>query len=80
MSVKLINLNKRVGNMECLNTIYQISSGDRLLTITKSKKSVDIRITKFDQKDSENEIKEDLNIPITMDIYESLVSEMFKGS
>lgn len=65
--------------MECLNTIYQVRSGNRLLTITKSKKSVDIRIIKFDQKDSENEIKEDLNIPITMDIYESLVSEMFKG-
>ena len=65
--------------MECLNTIYQLSSGDRLLTITKSKESVDIRITKFDQKDSKNEIKEDLNIPITIDIYESLVSEMIKG-
>lgn len=25
------------------------------------------------------EIKEDLNIPITMDIYKRLVSEMFKG-
>ena len=63
-------------NMEFLNTIYRLSSGNRLLTITKSKASVDIRITKFKQ---ENEIEEDLNIPITMDIYESLVSEMFKG-
>lgn len=65
--------------MESLNTIYRLSSGNRLLTITKSKASVDIRITKFKQKDFENEIEEDLNIPITMDIYESLVSEMFKG-
>lgn len=65
--------------MESLNTIYQLRSCNRLLTITKSKESVDIRITKFKQKDSENEIEEDLNIPITMDIYESLVSEMFKG-
>ena len=65
--------------MENLNTIYQLSSGNRLLTITKSKASVDIRITKFKQKDSENEIEEELNIPITMDIYKSLVSEMFKG-
>ena len=40
---------------------------------------MDIRITKFKQKDSENEIEEELNIPITMDIYKSLVSEMFKG-
>lgn len=65
--------------MECLSTIYQVSSGNRLLTITKGKNSVDIRITKFDQKGSENEITEDLNIPITMDTYESLVDEMFKG-
>lgn len=65
--------------MESLNTIYRLSSGNRLLTITKSKEAVDIRITKFKQKDFENEIEEDLNIPITMDIYESLVSEMFKG-
>ena len=62
--------------MENLNTIYQLSSGNRLLTITKSKASVDIRITKFKQ---ENEIEEDLNIPITIDIYKSLVSEMLKG-
>lgn len=65
--------------MESLNTIYRLSSGNRLLTITKSKASVDIRITKFKQKDFEDAIEEDLNIPITMDTYKSLVSEMSKG-
>lgn len=65
--------------MECLSTIYQVSSGNRLLTITKGKGSVDIRITKVDQKDSGNEIEEELNIPITMDIHKNLVSEMYKG-
>lgn len=65
--------------MECFATIYQVSSGNRRLTVTKGKGSVDIRITEFDQKDSENEIKEELNIPITIDTYKSLVSEMFTG-
>ena len=64
--------------MESLNTIHQLRSGNRLLTITKSEESVDIRITKFGRKDYENEIEEDLNIPITIDIYKRLVSEMFK--
>ena len=64
--------------MESLNTIHQLSSGNRLLTITKSEESVDIRIVKFGRKEYANEIEEDLNIPITMDIYKKLVSEMFK--
>ncbi len=65
--------------MESLNTIHQLRSDNRLLTITKGEESVDIRITKFRRKDSENEIEEDLNIPITMNIYKNLVSEMFKN-
>ena len=65
--------------MEILNTIHQVSSDNRLLTITKGEGSVDIRITKFKRKDSGNEIEEDLNIPITMETYIKLVSEMSKS-
>ena len=69
--------------MEILNTIYYISSGNRQLTITKGKDSVDIRITKCHRKDPINvmseEIVEELNIPITMDSYYRLVNEMSKG-
>lgn len=68
--------------MESLNTIIELRESNRLLTITKSKSSVDIRITKFSRKDSANEvdekIEEDVNIPITMDTYNRLVNEMFK--
>lgn len=67
--------------MESLNAIIELREYDRLLTITKGKSSVDIRITKFSLKDSVNEmdekIEEDVNIPITMDTYNRLVSEMF---
>ena len=70
--------------METLNTIYYISAGDRQLTITKSKDSVDIRITKFApikyiDKMAEKVAEEELNIPITMDTYYRLVNEMSKG-
>lgn len=67
--------------MESLNTIYELRSGNRLLTITKGKDSVDIRITKFTRSESVDAIneEEDLNIPITMDAYNALVSEMIKG-
>ena len=68
--------------MGSLNTIIELREYDRLLTITKSKDYADIRITKFSRKDSANEvdekIEEDVNIPITMDTYNRLVSEMFK--
>lgn len=64
--------------MEFVNTIYQIISGKRHLTITKSNESVDIRITKYAYTDKEI-IEEDLNIPISMDAYYSLVNEMAKG-
>ena len=62
--------------METLNTIYQIRSGNRRLTITKSESSVDIRITKFTQNGSTDEIEEELNIPIAMKTYTKLVDEM----
>lgn len=67
--------------MESLHTIYELRSGNRLLTITKSKDSVDIRITKFTRSESVDAIneEEDLNIPIAMDTYNALVSEMIKG-
>ena len=65
--------------MEILNTIHELRSGNRLLTITKSNSSVDIRITKYNRKDSVNEIEEELNIPITMEAYNRLVSEMAKS-
>ena len=68
-------------NMESLHTIYELRSGNRLLTIAKSKDSVDIRITKFTRSESIEAIneEEDLNIPISMDTYNALVSEMIKG-
>lgn len=62
--------------MEIVSTIYEIISGNRHLTITKSKNSVDIRITKYTDKET---IEEDLNIPISMDAYYRLVNEMAKG-
>lgn len=65
--------------MESLNTIHQLRSGNRLLMITKSNDSVDIRITKYNQRDSVDEIEEELNIPITMETYNRLVSEMAKS-
>lgn len=65
--------------MEILNTIHQLTSGNRLLTITKSNASVDIRIAKFAQKDSADDIEEELNIPITMETYNRLVSEMVRS-
>lgn len=65
--------------MEILNTIHQIRAGNRLLMITKSNASVDIRIIKFIQKDSIDEIEDELNIPIAMETYNKLVSEMLKS-
>ncbi len=69
--------------MENLNTIIELRQDNRLLTITKGKSYVDIRLTKFSRKDSANEadekIEEDINIPITMDIYKRLAGEMFKS-
>ena len=65
--------------MEILNTIHQIRAGNRLLMITKGNTSVDIRITKFTQKDFVDEIEDELNIPITTETYNNLVSEMFKS-
>ena len=62
--------------MEIVSTVYEIISGKRHLTIAKGKDSVDIRITKFTDKET---IEEDLNIPISMDAYYSLVNEMAKG-
>jgi len=62
--------------METLNTIYQVRAGNRRLTITKSESSVDIRITKFTQNGSADEIEEELNIPIAMKTYIKLVDEM----
>ena len=64
--------------MEIVSTVYEIISGNRHLTITKSKDSVDIRITKYAHTDKEI-IEEDLNIPISMNAYYSLVNEMAKG-
>lgn len=68
--------------MESLNTIIELREDNRLLTITKGKSYVDIRITKFSRKDSANEadekMEEDINIPITMDTYKRLVSEMLR--
>lgn len=64
--------------MEILNTIHQLRSGNRLLTITKSNRTVDIRITKY-KKDSVDVIEEDLNIPITIETYNELVCEMAKS-
>ena len=60
-------------------TTYEVVSGNRQLTITKSKNSVDIRITKYIHTGKEETTEEDLNIPITMDAYYSLVNEMAKG-
>lgn len=62
--------------MESLNTIYQVRAENRRLTITKSESSVDIRITKFTQNGSADEIEEELNIPIAMKTYIKLVDEM----
>lgn len=71
-----------ITTMENLNTIIELRQDNRLLTITKGKSYVDIRITKFSRKDSANEvdekIEEDVNIPITMDTYKRLVSEMLR--
>lgn len=64
--------------MEIVSTVYEVITGKRHLTITKSKNSVDIRITKYAHTDKEK-IEEDLNIPISMDAYYSLVNEMAKG-
>ena len=64
--------------MEIVSTVYEIVSGNRHLTITKTKDSVDIRITKYAHTDKEI-IEEDLNIPITINAYYSLVNEMAKG-
>lgn len=68
--------------MESLNTIIELREDNRLLTITKGKSYVDIRITKFSRKDSANEayeeIEGDINISITMDTYKRLVSEMLR--
>lgn len=61
--------------MEIVSTIHEITSGNRCLTITKNKNSVDIRITKYVNTDKEI----DLNIPISMDTYYNLVNEMAKG-
>lgn len=61
--------------METVITTHELISGNRQLTITKSKYSVDIRITKTDK----GVIEEDLNIPISKDAYYSLVNEMAKG-
>ncbi len=63
--------------MEIVSTVHEIISGNRHLTITKSKDSVDIRITKYAHTDKEK-IEEDLNIPISMNTYYSLVNEMIK--
>jgi len=65
--------------MEIVMTTHEVVSGNRRLTITKSKDSVDIRITKYIHTSTEETIEEDLNIPITMDAYYSLVNEMAKG-
>lgn len=65
--------------MEILDTIHQIRTGNRLLTITKSKTAVDIRIAKITQKKSTDEIEEELNIPITIETYIKLVNEMSKS-
>lgn len=65
--------------MEIINTTHQIRAGNRLLTITKANTSVDIRITKFTQKNSVDEIEDELNIPITIETYAELVNEMFKS-
>ena len=62
--------------MEIVSTVHEVVSGNRHLTITKSKNSVDIRITKYTDKEI---IEEDLNIPISMNTYYSLVNEMAKG-
>ena len=62
-----------------VTTVYEVVSGNRHLTITKSKDSVDIRITKYIHTSKEEIIEEDLNIPISMDAYYSLVNEMAKG-
>ena len=62
--------------METLNTIYQVRAGNRRLTITNSESTVDIRITKFTQNGSADEIEEELNIPIAMKTYIKLVDEM----
>lgn len=64
--------------MEIVNTVHHVVSGNRHLTITKGKNSVDIRITKYAHAGKEI-IDEDLNIPISMDTYYSLVNEMAKG-
>lgn len=65
--------------MEILNTIHQIRARNRLLTITKSNDSVDIRIVKFTQEDSVDWIEDELNIAIAMETYIKLVSEMSKS-
>jgi len=62
--------------VEIVSTVHEVVSGNRHLTITKSKNSVDIRITKYTDKEI---IEEDLNIPISMNTYYSLVNEMAKG-
>ncbi len=64
--------------MEIVYTVHHVVAGNRHLTISKGKESVDIRITKCVHNDEET-IEEDLNIPITMDTYYSLVNEMAKG-
>lgn len=64
--------------MEIVNTVHNVVAGNRHLTITKGKDSVDIRITKH-VSIGEEIIDEDLNIPITMDTYYRLVNEMAKG-
>lgn len=61
-----------------ISTIYEIVAGNRHLTITKTKNSVDIRITKYANTER-TIIEDDLNIPISIDAYYSLVNEMAKG-
>ena len=64
--------------MEIVITTHTVISGNRHLTITKSKNSVDIQITKYANTDKEI-IEEDLNIPISMGAYYNLVNEMAKS-
>ena len=66
--------------MESLSTVIKLRKDNRLLTITKSENSVDIRIAKLSREYSTNEeIEEEyIDIPMTADTYNELVSEMFK--
>lgn len=69
--------------MEILNTVHNLRSGNRHLTITIGEDSVDIRITKYARKDPINAMEEeivveDLNIPVSLDTYYKLVNVMAK--